>query len=174
MILDSFLLFSSGQDLFTPAAGTIVATNDIDLGVSSGVPSSANGGGARDIGTGDNPALELLVQAATAFVGGTSVQAQLLGAPDNGSGVAGTYTIMWTSPAVLTASLEQGQQIGNVTVPLPVPGQPLPRFLRMQYITVGDFTTGTVTAGIVLDRFDQVRGTDGQLSGYPAGITIAN
>jgi hypothetical protein len=183
MILDAFLLFSQGQDLFTPGAGNIDSTNIIDLGVGfanpgnltgEAIPSNANGGGARDIGTGDNPSLELLIQAATAFAGGTSLVCSLQGAPDNGSGAPGAFTPMWTSPTVLTANLDQGQQIGNVTVPLPVPGQPMPRFLKMVYTTVGDFTTGTVTAGIVLDRFDQPRGTDGQLSGYRAGINVAN
>lgn len=173
MILDAFLLFSQGQDLFTPAAGNIPSTNIIDLGL-NGIPDSAGGGGARDIGAGDNPSLELLVQAATAFAGGTSLQVALQGAPDNGAGAPGAFTTMWLSPPVVTANLEQGQQIGNVTVPLPVPGQPMPRFLQLLYTTVGDFTTGTVTAGIVLDRFDQPRGTDGQLSGYRAGINVAN
>jgi hypothetical protein len=174
MILDSLLMFSSGQDLFTAAAGAIDSTNVIDLGVNSGIPSSANGGGARDIGAGDNPALEIMIVAATAFVGGTNVTVALRGAPDNGSGAEGTYTTMWTSATVVTANLDAGQAIGNVTVPRPVPGQPVPRFLKLTYTTVGDFTAGTVTAGIVLDRDDQIVGTDGQYSGYPAGLTVAN
>lgn len=175
MILDSLLMFSSGQDLFTAAAGAIDSTNVIDLGVNSGVPSSANGGGARDIGAGDDPALEIMIIAATTFVGGTSLSVAVRGAPDNGSGAEGTYVTMATlGPPVVTANLEAGQAIGNITVPRPTPGQPLPRFLKLTYTTVGDFTAGTVTAGIVLDRDDQVTGTDGQYSGYPAGITVAN
>lgn len=174
MILDNLLMFSSAQDLFTPAAGAIDSTNTIDLGVSSGVPSSANGGGARDIGIGDAPALELLIVCVTTFVGGTSLTTTLQGAPDNGSGAPGSYTIMWSSPTIVTANLDQGQQIGNVTVPRTVPGQVMPRFLKLVYTTVGDFTAGTVTAGIVLDRDDQPVGGDGQYSGYPAGLTVAN
>lgn len=174
MILDSLLLFSNGQDLFTPAAGNINSTNVIDLGVNSGIPSSANGGGARDIGAGDDPALEIMIVAATAFVGGTSLAVAVQGAPDNGAGAEGSYTTMASIPAVVTANLDAGQAIGNITVPRPVPGQPVPRFLKLVYTTVGDFTAGTVTAGIVLDRDDQIVGTDGQYSGYPAGITVAN
>jgi hypothetical protein len=174
MILDSLLMFSSAQDLFTAAAGAIDSTNIIDLGVTSGVPSSANGGGARDIGAGDNPALEIMVVADTAFVGGTSVAVSVQGAPDDGTGAPGSFTPMANIPAVVTANLDQGQAIGNITVPRPVPGQVLPRFLKLVYTTVGDFTAGTVTAGIVLDRDDQITGLNGGYSGYPAGLTVAN
>jgi hypothetical protein len=174
MILDSYLKFSSAQDLFTPAAGAIDSTNIIDLGIVNGLPNSANGGGARDIGTGDNPAMELFISVSQVFAGGTSLAVALQGAPDNGSGAPGSYTTMWVSPTIVTADLDAGQQIGNVTVPRPAPGQALPRFLKLVYTTVGDFTTGTVDAYIVLDRDDQVLGTNGQYSGYPAGLTVAN
>ena len=174
MILDALLMFSQAQDLFTPAAGNIDSTNTIDLGVTSGVPSSANGGGARDIGAGDDPALEIMIIAKTLFVGGTSLAVAVQGAPDNGSGAPGSFTTMASIPAVVTANLDAGQAIGNITVPRPVPGQVLPRYLKLVYTTVGDFTAGTVDAGIVLDRDDQVTGADGIYSGYPAGITIAN
>jgi hypothetical protein len=174
MILDALLMFSIGQDLFTPAAGNIDSTNILDLGVASGVPSSANGGGARDIGIGDDPSLEIMITAVTAFAGGTSLAVSVQGAPDNGAGVPGSFTPMANIPAVVTANLDAGQAIGNITVPRIVPGQPVPRFLKLVYTTVGDFTTGTVTAGIVLDRDDQITGADGVYSGYPAGINVAN
>ena len=51
MILDGFLTWSINQAVTV----TAVSTNIIDLGVISGVPSSAQGGGARDIGIGDDP-----------------------------------------------------------------------------------------------------------------------
>jgi hypothetical protein len=179
MIRDKLLVFSGGLNGATgngdsPLTGTEVATNILDLGVTSGVPSSANGGGARDIGTGDNPSLELSALVTTAFASGTSLQLQLQGAPDNGSGAPGSYTTMWTGPAVAEASLVAGMQLANVTVPRPAPGQALPRFLRLNYITVGTHTAGVLEAEIVLDRDDQVVGTTGAYSGYPAGITIAN
>ena len=184
MILDNFLLFSgtsngstetlaSSQHGDSPTTGTQVSANVVDLGL-TGIPSSANGGGARDIGIGDNPALELLIQVMTAFGGGTSLAINLQGAPDNGSGAPGAWTTMWTSGAILEANLDQGAQIANVTVPLVVPGQVLPRFLRLQYVTVGTHNAGELIGAIVLDRFDQIRGTDAALSGYPAGINVAN
>jgi hypothetical protein len=67
MILDSLLTFSGGlgaadSPYDAPTTGTEVAGNIIDLGVVLGIPSYANGGGARDIGVGDNPALKLSVR----------------------------------------------------------------------------------------------------------------
>jgi hypothetical protein len=179
MILDKLLTFSGGLNGATgetdsPATGTEVAPNILDLGVTSGVPSSANGGGARDIGTGDNPSLELSCLVTTAFSDGTSLQLELSGAADNGSGAPSTYTVMWTGPAVAEASLVAGMQLANITVPRPAAGQALPRYLRLRYITVGTHTAGAVEAQIVLDRDDQVVGTSGAYSGYPAGITVAN
>jgi hypothetical protein len=44
----------------------------------------------------------------------------------------------------------------------------------LSFITVGTHTAGTVTAGIVLDRFDTIRGSNSVLSGYRAGINVAN
>lgn len=191
MILDALLQFTGTRggtataggpaggttldaDLFT-TAGTSTSSQVIDLGVASGVPSSANGGGARDLGVGDGPMLELSVIALNAFVGGTSLQISLQGAPDNGSGAPGSYTTMWTSGAIVTANLDAGQQLANVAVPRVVPGQPLPRFLRLQYVSVGTFSPAAgIQANIVLDRDAQIVGTDGQYSGYPAGLTVAN
>ena len=175
MIFDSLLLFSgSTGNTDTPTTGTQIATNILDLGVVSGVPTSANGGGARDIGVGDDPGLHLFIQCTTAFVGGTSLQAQLSGAPDNGSGAPGSYTTMWTGPAVALAALLQGAYLANVDVPRVIAGQALPRYLRLQYISIGTFTAGAVEAGIVLDQQFQVTATGGALSGYVAGITVSN
>lgn len=187
MILDNLLMFTgtsngatagitSGAQTDAPTTGTQVASNIIDLGVASGVPSSANGGGGRDIGIGDNPSLELLALVTTTFTVGTSLQLLLAGAPDNGSGAPGSYTTMWTSFAFLEASLVAGVQIANITVPRTLPGQPLPRYLRLSFVTVGTHTTGAIECGIVLDRDDQIYGgASGQAyGGYPAGITVAN
>lgn len=185
MILDNLLTFTgtsngatagitSGAQTDSPTTGTQVASNIIDLGVNSGVPSSANGGGARDIGVGDDPSLELSVIVTTAFTVGTSLQVELSGAPDNGSGAPGSYTVMWLSNAIVEASLTVGAQLANITVPRVIAGQVLPRFLRMRFITVGTHSTGAVEAGIVLDREDQIMGPTNLYSGYPAGQTVAN
>lgn len=186
MILDGLLTFTgtsngatggitSGAQTDSPTTGTQNSSNIIDLGVTSGTPSSANGGGGRDLGVGDDPALKLSVLVTTAFAGGTSLALQLGGAPDNGSGLPGSYTVMWQSPAaVVEASLVAGAQLANVDIPRVISGQPLPRFLKFVFVSVGTHTSGAVEAQIVLDRDDQIIGATGQYSGYPAGITIAN
>jgi len=177
MILDWLLSFtgaSPSAPTDSPTIGTQVASNIIDLGVILGIPTSANGGGARDIGVGDHPSLKLSALVTTAFASGTSLQLELSGAPDNGSGVPGAYTVMWLGPAVVEATLVAGMQLANIDVPRPVAGQVLPRFLRLRYITVGTHTAGALEANIVIDRDDQIVGTTGLYSGYPAGITVSN
>lgn len=185
MILDNLLMFSgtsngasggitAGANTDLPTTGTQAASNVVDLGVTSGVPSSANGGGARDIGIGDDPAMKLLVVVVTAITGGTSLGVNLQGAPDDGSGGQGSYVTMWTGPVVVEANLIAGAYLANVDVPRPIPTQPLPRFLKLNYISVGTHSAGAVEACIVLDRADQVRGTGGALSAYPAGLNVAN
>lgn len=186
MILDNLLTFTgtsngassgitSGPQTDSPTTGTQVASNIIDLGVLSGIPASAvNGGGARDIGAGDDPSLKLSCIVTTAFTGGTSLQIELDGAPDAGSNTPGSYTIMWQSQAIVEATLVAGMQIANIDVPRPAPGQALPRYLRVRFVSVGTHTGGAVEAQIVIDRDDQIVGTTGAYSGYPAGITVAN
>lgn len=189
MILDAYLWFTgtingaSGGITSTntgdaPTTGTQVASNILDIGIGSSsnpaIPSLANGAGARDLGIGDSPSLKLLASVSVAFAGGTSLQLVLAGAPDNGAGSPGSYTTMWTSAAYAEADLDVGAQLGNVDIPMVVPGQALPRFLRLSFVTVGTHTAGVVNCGVVLDRFDQIRGTDSALSGYPAGINISN
>ena len=185
MIIDGFLLFTgtsngasggitSSAYTDAPTTGTQDCSNIIDIGVKSGIPTSANGGGARDLGIGDDPSLKLLVQVTTAFTVGTSMQVELQGAPDNGSGAPGSYSVMWLGPVVTEANMVAGAYLANVDVPRTIPGQAPPRFLKLTCITVGTHTLGQIEGTIVLDRFDQMVGTGGALSGYPAGITISN
>lgn len=186
MILDNFLMFTgtsngatggitAGANTDLPTTGTQDASNVVDLGVTSGIPSSANGGGARDIGIGDDPSLKLLVVVTMTFGGGTDLTVQLSGAPDNGSGAAGSFTVMWKAPAaVVEANLTVGTYLANVDVPRVIAGQVVPRFLKLTFISTGTHTSGAVEGTIVLDRLDQIVGTTGAMSGYPAGINIAN
>lgn len=184
MILDGLLTFTgtsngatggitAGAQTDLPTTGTQAASNIIDLGL-AGIPSYANGGGARDIGVGDDPSLKLSAIVVTAITGGTSLQLQLQGAPDNGSGAPGSYTTMWTSAAIAEASLVAGAQLANIDVPRVVFGQALPRFLKLNFISVGTHSAGAIECQIVLDRDDQIMGTGGAYSGYPAGLTVAN
>lgn len=166
MILDGALQFTGTAGTVSsdsPTTGTQQSTNVIDL---------VN---ARDMGVGDDPSLKLMIEITTTFTVGTSLEVQLQGAPDNGSGAPGSYTTMWDSGALAEAGLVAGRYLSNIDIPrtilaLPNTGpsaaQALPRFLRLQYVTVGTHSTGGLFASIVLDRQDYVA--------YPAGINIVN
>lgn len=174
MILDALQTFSNYQSLAV-AAGT-TDSNILDYGILSGIPSSANGGGARDMGIGDDPALKLLVQITTTFVGGTSLQVVLAGAVDDGTGVPAAFSTWWTSPVYATATMNAGSRLMDMDFPRPPDGVAIPRFVKLQYVTLGTFTAGIIFAGVVLDRMDQpYKGTDNAvMGGYPAGITVSN
>lgn len=176
MILDSLLRFTgaSGQALLAVAA--VASTDVIDLHI-AGIPVLANLQGARDLGIGTM--LKLTTRVTTTFTSGgaSTLVCALQGAPDNGSGVPGTYVTWWTSPAYALATLVQGARLYEIDMPRPPAGVGVPRFLRMLY-TIGavDFTGGVLQSFIVLDRDDQMyQGVNNAiLGGYPAGITVAN
>lgn len=170
MILDGLLQFSSAQAV----TATADSTNVLDLGL-SGLPTSAGGGGARDIGIGDDPAMKVLVLVTTAFATLTSLQVLFRGAPDNGSGAEGSYTTMVSGPVVPVASLVVGARLLDIDVPRPAPGQAVPRFLKLNYTVAGsNATAGNVSSYLVLDRHDLPEQSNATLGGYPAGITVAN
>lgn len=178
MILDAFQQFDNAVSLAI-AAGTQASTNVLDYGISSGIPTSANGGGARDMGVGDDPALKLFVVVTTTFTSGGAgtLAVALQGAVDNGSGVPAAFSTWWTSPAYALATLNAGSRLLDIDFPRPPDGIAVPRFVRLLY-TVGaaTMTAGNVSAFVVLDRPDQMyQSTDNSiLGGYPAGINIAN
>lgn len=176
MILDGLLVFTGPSGTGdSPTTGTQTSTNVLDLGITGGLPASAvNGGGARDIGIGDDPAMKLLVQVITAFASGTSLAVALQGAPDAGANTPGAYTTMITGPVVVEANLIAGTRVLDVDIPRPAPGQALPRYLRLSYINVGVHTVGALFGTMVLDRLDIVEQSNAVMGGYPAGITVAN
>ncbi|TXH51066.1 MAG: hypothetical protein E6Q97_19185 [Desulfurellales bacterium] len=183
MILDAFLQFTGGSGGVgstsysdEPTTGTQNSSNVIDLGIDSGIPSSANGGGARDLGIGDKPALKMVVQVLTTFVGGTSLQIALAGAVDNGTGSPSSYNNFWLSPAYAEATLVAGARLYDMDMPRPPAGIAIPRFLRLAYITVGTHTAGAIQAWLALDRDDQpYQSTNNAvLGGYPPGLAVSN
>lgn len=189
MILDGLLCFTgllngatgtvgvagTRNDAPTATAGT--SSNILDLGI-SGLPASiaaGGGGGARDIGIGDDPAMKLLVQVVVAFATGTSLQVGIQGAPDSGTGTPGSFTTMLNGPVVAVANLIVGARVLDDDMPRPVPAQPLPRYLQLLYTVVGaSFTAGQLQGFLVLDRMDQVEQSNAVMGGYPAGVTVAN
>lgn len=186
MILDGLLTFTgtsqgasggiaSGPQTDLPTTGTQDASNIIDLGVLNGLPASAvNGGGARDLGIGDNRALKLSAILTVAMSAGTTITLELQGAPDAGSNTPGSYTVMWTSPAYAAANIPAGSQLANVDLPRVLAEQPLPRYLKLTFVTTSTNSTGLIEAQIVLDLDQQIMGATTLYSGYPAGVTVAN
>lgn len=183
MILDRLLQFSSAQDV-SQAAGTYASTDVIDFGVgtstSPAIPSNAQGGGVRDMGIGDNPALKFVVQMIEGLdsAGGTAtLSVTIQGAPDDGTGSPGSYVSWWASPAYTEAQAVAGARLLDMDFPRPPQGKPVPRFVRLLYTIAGETSTlGTVSAWLVLDRDDQMyNGSDNSIiGGYRAGINVAN
>jgi hypothetical protein len=157
MIEDGLLQFTgtagTAGSTDAPTTGTQTSTNILDM---------AN---TRDMGIGDDPALEILVRVLTAFASGTSLQVNLQGAPDS-SGSPGTWTTYVAGPVVAEAQLVVGAGLLETTIPRTAPGVANPRFYRLQYVTVGTHTAGAIHGAVVLDRQDNVY--------YPPGIVIAN
>jgi len=174
MILDALLQFDSALNL-AQVPGSYNSANVIDLHM-LGIPVLANLQGARDIGIGDDPAMKLLVQVGTTFTGGTSLSVALQGAPDNGSGLPGTFVTWYISPVYALAGLIAGARLLDMDMPRPPAGVQVPRFLRLVYAVLGTMTAGTMNSYIVLDRYDQMyQGTNNAISGgYPPGIVINN
>lgn len=178
MILDAYQMFDSGSSLAI-AAGTQASANTLDYGILSGIPSSANGGGGRDMGIGDHPALKLVVQVSTTFTSGGAgtLAIAFQGAVDNGAGIPAAFSTWWTSPTYALAALNAGSRLFDMDFPRPPDGIAVPRFVRLLYtIGTATMTAGVVQAYVVLDRDDQMyNSTDNSiLGGYPAGINIAN
>jgi hypothetical protein len=160
MIIDGALQFTGTPGTIspdTPTTGTQQSTNVIDL---------LN---ARDMGIGDDPALRILVEITTTFVGGTNLQVTIQGSVDNS-----TYVTLASGPVVVEANLLQGTHLLDLDLPRiagafgdrPGAMEALPRFLRLQYISSGTHTSGGIFGAIILDRQDQIS--------YPPGIVIAN
>jgi|SRR5215472_4413188 len=190
MIIDAFFMFTGGSaapgnndgKTDSPTTGTQTSSLQIDLGVgannttSVGIPALTAGGGARDMGIGDDPALKLLVDVEVAFTGGTSLGINLQGAPESGTTTQtpGAFTTMYTGPVVLEASLIIGARLADIDLPRPIPGQAIPRYLQLQYANAGTHGAGKLLGAFVLDRHDQPLQANAVLGGYPPGIAIAN
>lgn len=185
MILDALWLFTGGSGgvgnndgaTDSPTTGTQNSSNTIDLG-GPALPASfstPSGGPGRDLGIGDDPALKLMVLVTVAIAGGTSLQVGFAGAPDNGSGGQGSFTTMVSGEVVTEANLVAGARLLDIDYPRtgPLAVAP-PRFVRLSYVSVGTHNAGKLEGLVVLDRFDQIENTNAVLSGYPAGVTVAN
>lgn len=131
MITDAQLRLSNAQDLATPAAGTIRSTNTLNL--LSAPRNVSRGHGAR-----------LIVTIDEAFAGGTSLNITI--ATDDNTSFT-TPTVKAQTGVVALANLNPASKVLWDT-PLPDLTE---QYVELQYITVGDFTTGKVSAHIVAE-----------------------
>ena len=131
MLMDASNQFSAAQAITATAA----STNVVDLGIS------------RDISDGATDNLYLLCEVIAAFTAGgaATLQVQVQTAPDNGSGLPGSYTTLFQSDTLAVAALVAGLRI--------LPGAllgPTQRFVRLNYVVAtGPMTAGTLTAALV-------------------------
>lgn len=183
MILDSLWMFTGGSGgvgnsdgaTDSPTTGTQNSSNIVDVGELNGIPASAvGGGGGRDLGIGDDPAMKLMVVVTVALTGGTSISVGIQGAPDAGSNTPGTYVTYVTGPVVAEASLIAGARLADYDMPRTAPGSVPPRYYRLVYVSVGTHSAGKIEGVLVLDRMDQVEQSNAVMGAYPAGITVAN
>lgn len=182
MILDAFQMFDlpSNPRNLAQATGTYPSTNILDYGLlAPSLPTPGAGVGSRDMGIGSDPALKLLVQVATTFTSGGAgtLSVTFQGSIADASGDPASWTSWWASPAYALATLVAGARLLDMDFPRPPAGVAIPRFVRLLY-TIGGatMTAGTVTAGVVLDRFDQPYNStvNATIGGYPAGLTVSN
>jgi len=135
MIIDSTLEFADAQDI-SQAAGTYLATNQVDLGVAG-----------RDLGNGQP--LYLVIQIDAAVVGSSSTVQFRLRSDDSATIHATTSSGHVDTGAIAEAVLVAGK---TYVLPLPVEGTVYERYLGLQAI-VGTATTsaGTYSAFLTID-----------------------
>lgn len=134
MILSEQELLCDDQDFGTGSStaladSTELSTNTIDLlsirNIGKGVP------------------VPVLVQITEAFAGGTSVNFQLI---DDDNAALTSPAVLQSSGVIATAALTLGARIALDYVPT----AQSQRYFGLQLVGVGTFTTGMITAGLVL------------------------
>jgi hypothetical protein len=167
MILDNSWVFSNGQALTVTAA----STNIVDLtGAGSGNAPNLSFGNAttfaEDLGTGTGGEVPQILASigAAAPTGGTSINVQFQGAPDNGSNAPGTYTTYVETGAIPIAQLSANGLLMRVAYPRRIIGIAMPRFIRLNYTIVGTFANFTVFAALLLDP------AENDVGSYPSGF----
>src|SRR5215471_3588072 len=187
-IFDSNLIFSNNQAITASAASTNVIDLQGGLLINAGQPfraGTAQSVFGEDIGIGDGVAIpKIAAFVTTAFAPGTAtLQIQAQYAPDTAQwaaglpgyppplgggsypapgGTPGSYVTAAETPAagILGSAMVIGTRIAAFDwPPVQVPGIPLPRYLRLNYVVAsGPFTGGNLFAGIVLQRQDNIVG----------------
>lgn len=126
MYTDAQARFSLAQSVAT--TGTVVSTNTEDL-------LSAN----RDISRGQEN--RLIVTVDTTLVGGTSIQAQYI---QSANANMSSPDVIGAGPVIPVASAAAGAVVWDTPVP-----SNTKRYVALQYVLVGTFTAGNVSAHYV-------------------------
>lgn len=133
---------------FDPVASAITVTRDstniIDLGA------------ARELGIGEDYAVNLDIRVDTAFTaaGAATLTIAFQGAPDS-SGSPGTWTTYAQSAAMAVADLTAGVKLFPIKLPHRALGAAIPRYYKLVYtVATGPFTAGKLSAQLVIDRSD--------------------
>lgn len=129
MITDAQLRLS-GPAQAVSGTGTLTGTNAVDL-------LSAN----RNIGRGQY--MRLAVTVDVTCTGGTSIQPQLI---ESANADLSSPNVIASGPTVATADLTAGTKIWDTALP-----DNTRRYYGIQYVRVGTFTAGAVSAHIVSD-----------------------
>lgn len=148
MITDALLQFDAANASIR-AAATYVSTNTIDLSVN------------RDIGSG--APIRILYNVDVAFAGGTSVQPQTI---TSATANLGTPTVIDQGQIILLAALTLGALFVRFLPELTAAtlGSTGQRYLGVQYVSLGTFTVGSISARMVNDVQD--------VKAYPSGFVI--
>lgn len=133
MLLDGETQFSNRQAITASAA----STNFIDL-QATGTRANADAPLTADIGGWGH---DLLIQVTQDFVGGTSLQVQLQ--TDDNPGFT-TPTTVGATAAVPVAQLKAGYRFSMSDFPVGTKE----RYVRLNYVAVGTFTAGHITAAV--------------------------
>ena len=126
MFIDKQLLLSEDQAITTTAR----STNVINLGAA---------------GVGRGEPIEVLCQVTTTFAGGTSIIAALM--TDSDATIATGGVVLVQTAAIAAASLVAGYQFRLSTL-----GVGALQYIDINYTVSGTFTSGKLTAGLIIDR----------------------
>jgi len=160
MILDQNLIFSNFIAITSSSGSTSI---DLLGGVAENIGVGTRYG--NDMGIGDGvakPKVAAFLGAALTATDASTLTINFQGSTDNSNWI----TYVSTGPmaqAILTA----GAKVAMFDWPHRMTGAALPRYVRLQYVpSLSNFSTGTIFAGIVLQRDDWA------LNQYPAGFAV--
>jgi hypothetical protein len=151
MILDAENVFSLRQSLITGGAGNILSTYSVFLGTAGTLPVGLNSRGSapHDVGAGQPIEVECKINTSVTGTAGTTIQAQLVMADDEG--LTTNLVILAQTDAIAKATLVKGYRFAIAST-LP-PDRISKAYLGIRYVVaVSDVLTGAVTAALTFNK----------------------